>query len=104
FAATVLAGAVAYEQLIGWNARIAGRTGVSAFYIVSWSQAAMALALAIGLVRLRRTRSAVVDLVAELGQDAPPARLGEALGRALGDPSLTLLAWSATDGHYVDDR
>jgi len=102
-AATVLAGAVAYEQLIGWNARVPGGRGLRIFYIVSWSHAAMAVALAVGLLRLRHTRSAVVDLVAELGQDAPPSRLGEALSRALGDPSLRLLAWSA-DGHYVDDH
>jgi signal transduction histidine kinase len=102
FAATVLAGAVAYHHVVGWNARPGG-TGVSAFYIVSWSYAIMALALAIGLVRLRHTRSAVVDLVAELGQDAPPARLGEALGRALGDASLTLVAWSSAAGGYVDE-
>ena len=103
FAAVVLAFSVAYEHIIGWNARIPGTQGLPVFYVVSWSHALMAIALVIGLLRLRRTRSAVVDLVAELGQDAPPARLGEALGRALGDPSLTLWAWSAIEGSYIDE-
>jgi signal transduction histidine kinase len=102
-AAAVLAVSVAYQHLIGWNSRLPGTEGLPVFYVVSWSHALMAAALAIGLIRLRRTRSAVVDLVAELGQDAPPARLGEALGRALGDQSLTLWAWSASEGSYVDD-
>ncbi|MEJ7721884.1 MAG: hypothetical protein WKF58_16295 [Ilumatobacteraceae bacterium] len=104
FAATALAAAVAYEYAIGWNAELPGATGLRIFYVVWWAYAAMAFALAVGLLRVRRTRSAVVDLVAELGHDAPPARLGDALARALGDASLTLLPWSAAAGRYVDDR
>ncbi len=103
FAATVLTIAVTYEYVIGWNATIPRATGLRIFYVVWWAYAAVALTLALGLVRLRRTRSAVIDLVAELGHDAPPARLGDALGRALGDTNLTLLPWSAQAGGYVDD-
>jgi signal transduction histidine kinase len=103
FAATTLAAAGAYEYAIGWNAELPGATGLRIFYVVWWAYAAVAFALAVGLLRLRRTRSAVVDLVAELGHDAPPARLGDALARALGDASLTLLPWSAAAGRYVDD-
>ncbi|MGI8762835.1 MAG: sensor histidine kinase [Ilumatobacteraceae bacterium] len=103
-AATALAAAVAYEYAIGWNADVPVATGLPIYYVVWWAYAAVALALVIGLLRLRGTRSAVVDLVAELGHDAPPARLGDALGRALGDASLTLLPWSAAAESYVDDR
>lgn len=103
-AAALLCAAVVYEYVIGWNTEISGTTGVRIFYIVWWAYAGVALALAVGLLRLRGTRSSVVDLVAELGLGAPPARLGDALGRALGDPSLTLLEWSAPLGSYVDDR
>ena len=102
-AAAVLAAAVAYEYVIGWNAEINAATGLRIFYVVWWAHAGVAIALAWGLLRLRRSRSAVVDLVAELGHDAPPARLGDALSRALGDASLTLLPWSAEAGSYVDD-
>jgi signal transduction histidine kinase len=90
--------------VIGGNAEIPAVAGVRIFYVTEWARAAVAVALAAGLVRLRRTRSAVVDLVAELGHDAPPARLGDALSRALGDPSLTLVPWSAAAGRYVDDE
>ena len=39
-------------------------------------------------------RSAVADLVVELGETPTPARLREALAKALGDPSLTVAYWS----------
>ncbi len=102
-AATVLAAAVAYEYVIGWNAAIHEATELRIFYVVWWANAGVALALADGLLRLRHSRSAVVDLVAELGHDVPPARLGDALARALGDASLTLLPWSAAAASYVDE-
>lgn len=103
FAATVLASAVAIEYSIGWNADIPGTT--APIYLVRfWALAAVAAALTYGLIRLRQSRSAVVDLVGELGHNAPPARLGDALARALGDPSLTLLSWSDADESYVNDR
>jgi signal transduction histidine kinase len=102
FAASVLTAAVAFEVATGWNAGIPPATDVRAAYVVSWAYAAVALALAAGIFRLRWTRSAVIDMIADLGPDAPPARLGDALSRALGDQSLTLLPWSAAASSYVD--
>jgi signal transduction histidine kinase len=104
FAASLLTAAVVYEFAIGWNAAIPPATPVRIYYVVWWAYAAVALALAAGILRLRRTRSAVIDMIADLGHDTPPARLGDALSRALGDQSLTLLPWSAAAGSYVDDR
>jgi signal transduction histidine kinase len=103
YGAVVLTAAVTYEYVVGWNAEIPRIAGLPVVYVAWWARAAVAVALAVGLIRLRRTRSAVVDLVAELGHDAPPARLGDALGRALGDAGLTLLPWSVAAGSYVDD-
>jgi signal transduction histidine kinase len=103
-AAALLSAAVAYEYAVGWNAALPRTAGLRIQYIVWWAYGGVALAFTLGLIRLRRTRSAVVDLVAELGHDAPPARLGEALARALGDGSLTLLPWSTTADSYVDDN
>ena len=77
-------------------------TDVRILEVVRWSYVALAAALAWGLRRLGQTRAAVIDLVAELGDDVPPVRLGDALARALGDPSLVLLGWSAAAGCYVD--
>jgi signal transduction histidine kinase len=62
----------------------------------------LAMALAIGMVRLRRTRSAVVDVFSDLGHRPPPERLSAALARALGDPSLVVVTWSPASGGYVD--
>ncbi len=102
FAAAVLAAGVTYEYIIGWNGVFGAPTGPRVFYVVWWSYAALAIALAGGLIRLRRTRSAVVDLVAELGdRPAAPAALGAAISRALGDRTITLLPWSTTAGSYV---
>jgi signal transduction histidine kinase len=102
FAACVLTAAVVYEYVVGWNASIPRVTEVRIGEVVHWSYVALAAALALGLRRLGQTRAAVIDLVAELGDDVPPVRLGDALARALGDPSLVLLGWSAAAGCYVD--
>jgi signal transduction histidine kinase len=102
-AAPVFAAAVGYQYVIGWNASIAAVTELRIFYVVWWLYAAVAVALAVGLTRLRRTRLEVIDVFAELGPAEAPARLGPALARALGDPTLTLLAWSDVVGGYIDE-
>ena len=48
----------------------------------------------IGILRTRMARSAVADLVVDLGSDPTPGRLGEALANALGDPTLEVGYWS----------
>ena len=102
FAAAVLAACVIYQYEIGWSVGIGPAGDVRVYYVVYWAYGGLAMALAIGMVRLRRTRSAVVDVFAELHHDAPPEGLGAALGRALGDQSLTLLPWSRSAACYVD--
>jgi signal transduction histidine kinase len=54
-----------------------------------------------GLMRTRLSRTAVAELMTELGETPVPGSLGRALARALGDPSLEL-AYSMDDGTYVD--
>jgi signal transduction histidine kinase len=56
----------------------------------------------VGLLRTRIARSAVADLVVDLGETPAPARLREALANALGDPSLTVAYWSSTGAGFVD--
>lgn len=56
----------------------------------------------IGLLRTRMARSAIADLVVELGETPTPARLRGALANALGDPTLTVGYWSAANDGYVD--
>jgi signal transduction histidine kinase len=56
----------------------------------------------VGFLRIHMARSAIADLVVELGQTPTPARLRDALANALGDPTLAVAYWSPADGAYVD--
>jgi signal transduction histidine kinase len=51
------------------------------------------VAFLIGLLDAKLARSSVGDLVVELDADPNPPELRDALARALGDPSLTLVYW-----------
>ena len=63
--------------------------------------AGVAVGFLVGLLRARLARSAVAELVVELGT-ATPGDLRAALARALRDPSLALAYWLPDDGRYVD--
>jgi signal transduction histidine kinase len=65
--------------------------------------AALAAAVAWGLLRARRTRSSLARLVVELGESAPPAGLRDGLAEALADPDLEL-AYPVGEGGYADAR
>ena len=99
--ASVLTVALAVQYLVGWNVKVAG-TDVSVFYVGFLAVCVVALSMSVGLARLRGTRSSVINLVGELGDGAPPPQLETALRRALEDPSLVLLPWSAEHGSYLD--
>jgi PAS domain S-box-containing protein len=64
--------------------------------------AGVALAFLVGLLRARLARSAVAELVVELGKATVPGDLRDALARALRDPSLALAYWLPDGGRYVD--
>jgi signal transduction histidine kinase len=66
------------------------------------AHAAVPVGFVVGLLRTRMARSAIADLVIELGQAPAPARLREALANALGDPALTVAYWSADTDRFVD--
>jgi signal transduction histidine kinase len=54
------------------------------------------------MLRARMARGAVADLVVEMGQTPTPARLRDALANALGDPTLQVAYWAATQDRFVD--
>jgi signal transduction histidine kinase len=56
----------------------------------------------LGMLRLSMARSAVAELVVELGETPPPERLRDALASALGDPTLDVVYWSASFRTYLD--
>jgi signal transduction histidine kinase len=64
--------------------------------------ASIPIAVLAVLLQRRLARGAVAGLVVELGEGATSVELREALGRALGDPSLELAYWVPTSARYVD--
>jgi signal transduction histidine kinase len=64
--------------------------------------AGVAVGFLVALLRARLARSAVADLVVELGDTAAPGDLRKALARALRDPSLAVAYWLPDSGRYVD--
>ena len=78
--------------------RLAYGRGHAASYSLRLSRSAFLL----GMLRMRLHRSAVGDLVVELGAAHGPAELRAMLARALGDPSLELAFWLPDRAHFVD--
>jgi signal transduction histidine kinase len=66
------------------------------------SYAIVPFAFKLGLLRSRLARSAVADLVVELGDTREPGKLHEALARALHDPSLEVAYWLPDQERFVD--
>ena len=64
--------------------------------------AGVAVGFLVGLLRARLARSAVAELIVELGETAAPGHPRDALARALRDPSLALAYWLPDGGRYVD--
>jgi signal transduction histidine kinase len=54
------------------------------------------------LLRVRLARASVAELVVELEAARPSGALGDALARALGDPSLRVAYWLGDQQRYVD--
>jgi len=95
---------VGYDYVVRRQVGVVGPGRTALFLVVVSLRAATAAAFVIGLRRQGAARSAVVDLVGGLeGPDsASPHRLAAALRRALGDPSLELVPWSAAEQSYVE--
>jgi signal transduction histidine kinase len=60
------------------------------------------LAFLFGMLRQQLARAGMADLVVTLHRTPESGRLGEALGKALGDPSLVLAYWLPRFDTYVD--
>jgi signal transduction histidine kinase len=104
----ILAG-ITYSGLVAWTFGASldrGFLGSSALERQLWfgqagALAALALAVAWGLVSARRTRSSVARLVVELSESAPAGGLREALARSLADPELQI-AYPVGEDRYAD--
>jgi signal transduction histidine kinase len=92
----VLAGAaLVLAQVSSPATDVAGLAASAALAVVP-------LGFLVGLLRSRLARSAVGDLVIELGRQLGPGQLQGALARALGDPSLELAYRLPDADDYVD--
>jgi signal transduction histidine kinase len=100
-AAAALSFAATYDAAAGWNAPLLGLRTAD---VVTGTHVVIAAAMAIGLLRLRRVRGSVIDLVRQLGGVARPERISDTLSHVLGDERVQLLVWSPERGAYVDDR
>lgn len=105
---------------VGWSLAVVGLTippaiilshvpsvaptiGVAATAVLFIAIALVPIGFLAGLLMSQFARSAVADLVIELGEAPPPGRLRDALARALGDPSVRLAYWLAERKVYVDE-
>lgn len=71
-------------------------------FLHTLSFSAIPLGFMAGMLRVRMARSALADLVVELGETPEPAELRQALASALDDPSLEVVLWSTEDDSFVD--
>jgi signal transduction histidine kinase len=62
---------------------------------------AVPIAFLVSMLRARLARWGIGDLVVELREPRPPGAVREAIGRALGDPSLDLAYWVPEYAAYV---
>ena len=76
--------------------------GVALLFAFMVAAGTVPLAFLAGLLRTRLHRSAVADLVVELGSLPPPALVRDAIASTLGDESLELAFWLPADRRYVD--
>jgi signal transduction histidine kinase len=88
---------------VGIGMRAAAAPGTDVVRAIAFGLVGVApLLLLSGFLRDRLARSSVGELVVELGSDPRPAELQTALGRALRDPSVTLVYWVPEFESYAD--
>lgn len=88
---------------VGIGMRAAAAPGTDVVRAVAFGLVGVAPVLLLyGFLRDRLARSSVGELVVELGSDPRPADLETAVGRALRDPSVTLVYWVPEFESYAD--
>jgi signal transduction histidine kinase len=66
-----------------------------------YMSAAVPVSVLVVFLQRRLARGGVAGLVVQLGEPSASSNLGEALARALGDPSLELAFWFGAESRYV---
>jgi len=75
---------------------------VPGFWMTNGLRALVPIAMLVGILRQRRSRSAVADALASVIDAPSPSALEQALARAFGDPSMSVLTWDKAAQSYVD--
>ena len=101
FAGLATLAALILDALLGFAPLTRGQASAESA-AVTIIRLSVPIALLVGLVRIRQSRSAVADLVVALGRAPGPAGVRLALASALGDPSLTVCYWVPETQTYVD--
>jgi signal transduction histidine kinase len=99
-----LAGALTLLVLVAqvYYAVLTGEFIRSSQAITSALLVTVPIAFLLGMLRQQLARAGMADLVVALHRAPEPGALGEALGKALGDPSLVLAHWLPRFDAYVD--
>jgi signal transduction histidine kinase len=71
-------------------------------WVINVGRLLVPLAILLGVLRLRRARSAMTEAVVAVGNGASIADLSGALSTALGDPDLRVLEWRSDRQAFVD--
>jgi signal transduction histidine kinase len=100
FAGLATITALILDDVLGF-ARLTPAQSNGEVAVVTAIRLSVPVALLIGLVRIRQSRSAVADLVLALDRAPGPAGLRRALASALGDPSLTVCYWEPESRSFV---
>jgi signal transduction histidine kinase len=99
----VLVGAVAILlQSASWIFLSSGTRLEPLDNLIFLAQIAIPIAVLFVMLQSRMARAGVADLVVELGQTPTPARLRDALANALGDPTLQVAYWDASQNRFLD--
>jgi len=100
FAGLATITALILEEVLGFAGLTPAQLN-AAYALVTVIGLSVPVALMIGLVRLRQSRSAVADLVVALDRAPGPAGVQQALASALGDPGLTVCYWEPETQSFV---
>lgn len=77
-------------------------TAVPAFWVTNSLRVLVPIAMLVGILRQRASRTAVAGVVASVGHGTTSGELELALGRAVSDPTLRVLGWDDPAGTYLD--
>jgi signal transduction histidine kinase len=94
----VAVGVLLVGALIGLKSQVSLSWGVQLTFLL------LPAGFLVGLLRSRLARASVADLVLDLQALHEPARIRDALARALGDPALVVGYWLPSSQTFVDDE